>query len=82
MLSFPTSDISLADRVQLAIRRTEPGLNDVVVDVTGPETIHLSGRVNSFHLRQRAVSVARHIPGVRHLSDGIHVAQSQPRKPR
>ena len=82
MSSFPISDVSLADRVQLAIRRTDPGLRDVIVDGTGPDIVHLSGKVNSFHLRQRAVSVARHIPGVRHLSDGIHVAQSHPRKPR
>jgi hypothetical protein len=64
--------------VRRSIHDRNPQLSGVVVDATGPETVHLSGNVGSFHLRQVAVSIARHIPGVRYVSDGIHVESSAP----
>ena len=82
-VTFPMSDHPLARRVKLSIQSKDPRLDSIAVDITGPEVIHLSGQVNSFHLRQLAVSIARHVPGVRHISDGIRVTTSQyPRKPR
>ena len=72
-ISFPQTDHPLAYRVWLAIHSKDKRLREVVVDVTGHQTIHLSGNVNSFELRQVAVSIARHIPGVQQVSDGIRV---------
>jgi hypothetical protein len=68
----------LARLVGRSIHNKNPQLSDVVVDVTGPETVHLSGKVSSYHLRQVATSIARHVPGVRFVSDGIHVESSAP----
>jgi len=68
----------LASRVRRAIHDKNSQLSGVVVDETGPETVHLSGMVSSFYLRQVAVSIARHVPGVRYVSDGIHVAPAPP----
>lgn len=71
--TFPVSDLGLVHRVQMAMNQKDQRLTSVVVDATGPEIVHLSGRVRSFHLRQLAVSTARHVAGVRHVSDGIQV---------
>ena len=82
-VTFPMSDHPLACRVKLSIQSKDPRLDGIVVDVTGPEIVHLLGQVNSFHLQQLAVSIARHVPGVRYVSDGIRVTTSQySRRPR
>jgi osmotically-inducible protein OsmY len=82
--NYSPSDLPLADRVKMAIHERHPRLVRVEADVTGAEVVHLTGRVGSFHLRQLAVTIARHVPGVRYVSDGIQVVSSSPirRKPR
>jgi osmotically-inducible protein OsmY len=80
IVTFPLSDHSLASRVSLSLQVQDPRLNGI--DATGPEIVHLSGQANSFYLRQLAVSITRHVPGVRHVSDGIQVTSEYPRKPR
>jgi osmotically-inducible protein OsmY len=80
IVTFPMSDHPLACRVRLSLQGQDSRLNGIVVDATGPEIVHLSGQANSFHLRQLAVSIAKHVPGVRHVSDGIQVSTSPPRK--
>jgi hypothetical protein len=63
----------LATRVKLSLAHRNRELGRLTVDATGPETIHLSGALRSFYLRQLAVATAKHVSGVRHVSDGIHV---------
>jgi osmotically-inducible protein OsmY len=80
---FATSDNPLGEHVQAGIRQSDPRLKGISVNVTGPDIVYLSGCVQSFYLRQLAVSVARQTEGVRYVSDGIHVATpADERKPR
>jgi osmotically-inducible protein OsmY len=73
-------DRSLAEAVQQTLMAKIPQLGSIHVDETGPRTVHLSGTVNSFYLRQLAFSIARHVAGVGHVSDGIRVVY--PDRPR
>jgi hypothetical protein len=57
----------------MCIQQRDHRLNGVNVDVTGQATIHLSGTVRSFYLRQLAVAIARQNEDVRYVSDGILV---------
>jgi hypothetical protein len=56
MIAHPTEH-TLASLVGRSIHNKNPQLWEVVVDVTGLEAVHLSGKVSSYHLRQVAVSI-------------------------
>jgi hypothetical protein len=63
----------LAGEVKLSLVRKCREFGRLSVDATGPETVHLSGPLHSFYLRQLAVVTAKQVAGVRFVSDGIHV---------
>jgi osmotically-inducible protein OsmY len=73
-------DRPLADAVRQTLKAKVPLLGSIHVDETGAQTVHLSGTVNSFYLRQLAVSIAKNVAGVGHVSDGICVVS--PDRPR
>lgn len=75
MNTFSLSE-PLAQCVKESIHRRGAHFYRVDVDATGSDTVHLSGEVPSFYLRQVAVSIAKHVAGVRHVSDGIRVRSS------
>lgn len=73
------SEHALAQLVRQSIHAKHRELIGITVDVTGPDTVHLSGQVASYYLRQVAVSIAQQVPGVRYVSDGILVTISRHR---
>jgi osmotically-inducible protein OsmY len=66
----------LAQRVRdcLLNKQAEFRLLDVWAD---RGTVKLSGPMNSFYLRQLAISLARRLPGVLHVVDDMHVVLNQ-----
>ena len=70
----PLPDEELAKRVRLSLLAHRPELVTLQVDSLDPGTVRLAGEVQSFYARQIAVELARRVPGVRQVNDGIQVA--------
>lgn len=62
----------ICKRIRISLSAKRPELGRIEVRVDGG-TVYLSGRLPSFHARQLAVTVARHVPGVHQIVDEIHV---------
>jgi DNA-binding response OmpR family regulator len=69
----------LEKRVRLCIASTRSGFAQLSVRADGT-TIHLSGRVESFYLRQLAINAAKRVAGVQHVIDKLEVPLA--RKPK
>jgi osmotically-inducible protein OsmY len=69
----PTKTLSLEDRVRISFEQLGyPQLNAVKCNATG-DLMLLTGKLNSFYLKQVAQSVAVKIPGVREVRNEIQV---------
>jgi len=77
--SLSTDESDLEKRVRLFIASTRPGFAQLSVRADGA-TIHLSGQVGSFYLRQLAISAAKRVAGVQQVIDEVEVLHA--RKPR
>jgi osmotically-inducible protein OsmY len=71
-----SEDNDLATRVRASLQGKRAELAFLFVDVESG-TVRLSGRVPSFHLRQLAISAAKHVAGVRHVIDGIETGRKK-----
>ena len=64
------------ERVKSALTVRGKQLASVHVAATAADTVHLSGWLPSFYLRQIAVAAAQHVAGVLYVSDEIHVGHT------
>jgi osmotically-inducible protein OsmY len=62
----------LAERVKLSLNQRRPEFCKLSVWADFG-TIELSGEIGSFYLRQLAISIAKHVAGVLHVRDEMHV---------
>jgi len=70
----PGTDLAQRDREGLLDKQAEFRILDEWAD---RGTVKLSGPMNSFYLRQLAISLARRLPGVLHVVDDMHVVLNQ-----
>ncbi len=70
-----TNENPLAKRVELSLSGRHGGLGRVQIRTEG-NAVHLSGELDSFYLRQLAISVAQHVAGVGQVVDRLTVSES------
>lgn len=64
----------LATRVRNALELLGyPDLNKIICEASSNDEITLRGSTNSFYLRQAAIAVAQHVPGVQKVRNRIVV---------
>lgn len=69
-------DGDLAKKVQLFLSANHRGFRQVIVRAEG-ETVRLAGAVDSFYLRQTAVTLVKRLAGVRRVVDDLEVVQEE-----
>ena len=69
--------LDLQQRVKLSLAHRNLELGRLSVEMSGPETIHLSKVVRLLRLQELAVATAKRVAGVRHVSDGIRILTIQ-----
>jgi hypothetical protein len=62
----------LAGRVRLSLTQRRPEFCKLSVREDNG-TVELSGEISSYYLRQLAITIARHVAGVLHVRDEMHV---------
>jgi osmotically-inducible protein OsmY len=67
-----TADQDLAERVMLFLQLKRPELADLMVTADGGE-VRLRGCVDSYYLRQLAISITKRVAGVVRVIDRIEV---------
>ena len=73
MTTQKIADKDLARRVKLCLCEKRPEFRKLSVWADSG-MVRLSGEIGSYHLRQLAISIARHVAGVLHVSDDMCVS--------
>lgn len=67
---------SITNRVKWDLMN-DPGIHSFISVTTFKSVVELSGFVGSYQEKQRAVAVARNVPGVKAVKDGLVVKQGK-----
>jgi osmotically-inducible protein OsmY len=74
----PDPTTELVERVRQYLNRIDARRLRLVTVHADGEAVILEGTVPSYHVRQLAISCARHTPGVRQVIDRMQTAALQP----